>query len=80
MFRPSSRASAQSVLTLGLTLSRSIWEIRLAETPIRRAISRRLMPSRSRCSRRRGPICDGACVSVGAASVRGVATVRARAR
>ena len=35
MPRPSSLTSEYSVLTLGLTLSRSICEIRLAETPIR---------------------------------------------
>ena len=59
MSSPSSRTSAYSVLTLGLTLSRSIWEIRLAETPMRLATSRRLRPICSRRSRSRGPMCEG---------------------
>ena len=52
---PSTVTSPHSVPTDGLTLSRSIWEMRLGDTPTRRAISRTVRPLRCRSSRRRAP-------------------------
>ena len=60
MCSPSTVTRPQSVLTDGLTLSRSICEMRLGETPTRRAISRTVRPWRCRSSRSRAPIRDGA--------------------
>ncbi|GHH36128.1 hypothetical protein GCM10018775_11750 [Streptomyces umbrinus] len=46
---------AYSVLTEGWLLPVSIWEIRLAETPISRARPRRLIPRAVRACRMRAP-------------------------
>ena len=69
--------SAQSVLTDGFTLSRSICEIMLADTPTRPAISRRLSPSSSRRSRSRVPMLAG---TAGEAERGGVGHVSAAPR
>src|SRR5689334_25196295 len=59
MCRPSTVTRPHSVLTEGLTLSRSIWEMRLGETPTRLAISRTVSPLRWRSARRRAPMREG---------------------
>jgi len=56
--RPSTVTSPHSVLTDGFTLSRSICEIRLGDTPTLRATSRAVRPWLWRASRSRSPICE----------------------